>query len=92
MTRDGSAARNPTGKAVAERDRHLPEDVARLPPADDALDPVDELDRLDAALEHREQRPLVALVHRVLAGREADVGRGAGEPLALGRRREPRRS
>ena len=54
-----------------ERDRHLAEDVARLALADDALDPVDELDRLDAALEHGEERPLVALVRRVLARREA---------------------
>ena len=42
----------------AERDRHLAEDVAGLPLADDALDPVDELDRLDAALEHGEERAL----------------------------------
>ena len=72
-----------------ERDRHLAEDVARTALADDALDPVDELDRLDAALEHGEERPLVALVRRVLARHEADVGRRAGEPLAL-RRAESR--
>ena len=41
-TRDGSAARNPTGNTVAERDRHLAEDVARRRSADDALDAVDE--------------------------------------------------
>ena len=75
-----------------ERDRHLPEDVSRASLADDALDPVDELDRLDAALEHGEERALAALVHRVLARHEADVGRCAGKPLALGgaERREDR--
>ena len=52
--------------------------------ADDALDPVDELDRLDAALEHGEERALVALVRGVLARRERDVRRRAREPLALG--------
>ena len=51
--------------------------------ADDARDPVDELDRLDAALEDGEERALVALVHRVLAGDEPDVRRGPREPLAL---------
>ncbi len=51
----------------AERDRHLAEDVSRASLADDALDPVDELDRLDAALEHGEERALAALVRRVLA-------------------------
>jgi hypothetical protein len=71
MTRDASAARKPTG--------HLPDDVAGVPLADDALDPVDELDRLDATLEHGEQRPLAAFVHGVLAGDEADVGRHPGE-------------
>ena len=84
MTRDASAARNPTGNTRAERDRHLAEDVPRAALADDALDPVDELDRLDAALEHGEERALAALVRRVLARHEADVGRGAGEPLTLG--------
>ena len=67
----------------AERDRHLAEDVAGVALADHALDPVDELDRLDAALEHGEERALVALVRRVLARDEADVGRRAREPLAL---------
>ena len=68
-----------------EHDRHLAEDVAGLPLADDALDPVDELDRLDPTLEHGEERPLVALVRRVLARHEADVAAARAEPLALGR-------
>ena len=68
-----------------ERDRHLAEDVPRAALADDALDPVDELDRLDATLEHGEERALAALVRRVLARHEADVGRGPGKPLAVGR-------
>ena len=72
----------------AERDRHLAEDVARVALADDALDAVDEPHRLDAAVEHREERPLVALVSRELARAEADVGRGAADALALGRARD----
>ena len=39
--------------------------------ADDALDPVDELDGLDATLEHGEERALVALVRGVLARQRA---------------------
>ena len=56
------------GEDRPEDDRHLPEQVSRLALADHALDPVLELDGLDAALEHREQRALAALVGRVLAG------------------------
>src|SRR5207248_6126885 len=71
---------------------HLAEDVARATLADNALDPVDELHRLDAALEHGEERALAALVGGVFARDEADVRRHAGELLALGRieRREER--
>ena len=50
------------------------------------------LDRLDPALENREERPLAALVHRVLAGQQGDVGGRARQPLALRRRRARRRS
>jgi hypothetical protein len=67
----------------AEHDRDLAEDVPGTALADDALDPVDDLDRLDAALEDREQRALGALVRGVLARRERDVGRCPREPLAL---------
>ena len=70
----------PDGEDRAERDRHLAEGVARLPLADDALDPVDELDRLDPALQHGEQRALGALVRRVLARHEGDV---RGQPREL---------
>ncbi len=45
--------------------------------------PSTSFDRLQPALEHREQRPLVARVDRVLAGHEPDVRREPGEPLAL---------
>ena len=83
MTRDGSAARNPTGNTVPSAIGTSPKMSPGLALADDALDPVDELDRLDAALEHREQRALVALVRGVLARRQPDVRRDAGEPLAL---------
>ena len=61
----------------------LPEDVSGPPLADHALDAVDELDHLDPTLEQSEERSLVSLVHRVLAGAEADVGRDATEPLAI---------
>jgi hypothetical protein len=65
----------------SERDRHLAEDVARVAHADDARDAVGQLDRLDPALEHREQRALLALVCGVLAGAEAEVRRHARKPL-----------
>ena len=70
-------------KRRAHRNRHLAEDVPGKPFAHHALDPVDALDDLDSAFEHREQRPLVAFVSRVLPRREADVGRPEREPLAL---------
>jgi hypothetical protein len=73
----------------AERDRHLAEDVAGLPVADDLRDPVEVLDRLDLSGEQAEERPLAALVGGVLARLEPDVGGSAGEPLAL-RERELR--
>ena len=66
-----------------EGDRHLPEDLAGPALADDALDAVDDLYRLDPAGEQREERALVAGVGGVLAGREGDVGCGAREALAL---------
>ena len=89
MTRDGSAARNPTGNTVPSVIGTSPKTSPGLALADGALDAVDELDDLDATLEQAEERALVALVRGVLARREADVGCGAGEPLAL-RRVEPR--
>ena len=84
MTRDVSAARNPTGNTVPSVIGTSPKMSPGRALADDALDPVDKLDRLDAALEHGEERALVALVRGVLARHEADVGRRAGKPLALG--------
>ena len=68
MTRDFSAARKPDREHRPERDRHLAEDVAGRALADDPVEPVDGLDRLDAALEHGEERALVALLRRVLPG------------------------
>ena len=71
------------GEHRSERDRHLAEDVPGLALADDALDPVDELDRFDAALEHGEERALAALVRRVLARHQADVSSRPSKPLAV---------
>jgi len=68
-----------------ESHRHLSENVTRTALADNALDPSDELDRLDATIDDREERALVALVHRVLARHETDVDRHAGEPVAVRR-------
>ena len=50
--------------------------------ADDALDPIDELHRFDATLEHCEERALGALLRRVLARREGDIGGNPGKSLA----------
>jgi hypothetical protein len=92
MTRELSAARKPAGEHSAERDRHLAEDVAAAALADDALDSVDELDRLDATLEHGEERPLRTLGRRVLTRDEADVRRRTREtvPVLLPERSEGR--
>ena len=51
--------------------------------ADDALDPVGELDRLDPPLDDREERTFGALVRGVLPRHEADVRRSPRQPLAL---------
>ena len=75
----------PGREGRSERDRDLPEDVTRQAFPDDALDTVDEPDRLDATLDQSEERSLVSFVSRVLPGAEADVGRDMTEPLAIGR-------
>jgi hypothetical protein len=67
-----------------ERDRHLPEDVSREARADDALDPVNERNRLDATLEQAEERAFVTLVRGVFARSEADVRCGARQPVLIG--------
>ena len=61
MTRDGSAARNPTGNTVPSVIGTSPKTSPGCALADDALDPVDELDRLDPTLEDGEERALAAL-------------------------------
>jgi hypothetical protein len=73
-----------------EHDRHLPEDVPWVALADDALDPVDQLDRLDAAGEHGEERALAPGVRRILAGHEVDVRRPPRKVLTLGRSESPK--
>ena len=50
--------------------------------ADEALDAVDDLHHLDAALEEPDQGGVVALVGGVLARRQADVGCRTREALA----------
>ena len=85
----------PDGKHGAERDRDLAEDVAGVSLPDDRLDPVFDLDGLDAALEQREERALVAGIRGVLAGWEGDVGRRARQALLVrgieaGKDRDPR--
>ena len=67
----------------AESDRDLPEHVAGAPVADDALDPVHELDRLDPPGEEPEERALGGGVRRILARLERDVRGDAREPFAL---------
>ena len=62
--------------------------------ANDSLDSVRELHDLDASVEEREQRRLIALVGGVLPGREADVGGRArqaltGHRLEAGEDRDP---
>src|SRR5438876_9903196 len=68
-----------------ERHRHLPENVPRAAVADNALEPIDELDRLDPTLENSEERALVALMHGVLARHQTDVRCYAGETVAVHR-------
>ena len=57
-----SAGAESDGEDSPEADRHLTEDVPGNALADQALDPVDVLRHLDAAVEHREQRLLAALL------------------------------
>lgn len=81
--RRNSGAAPPASRATAavatwegrgEGRRHLPENRAGQSPAQRALDTSEALDHLDLAGQHRVQRALSALVHRVLAGVEADDG------------------
>jgi hypothetical protein len=67
-----------------QHDRHLAEDVPGEALADDALDPVDGLDRLDAAVEHGEDRALVALVGSIFPRHQANVRRHPRKLLSLG--------
>jgi hypothetical protein len=69
----------------SERDRHLPEDVTRLPLADHAPHAIDEPEHLEPTLEDAEQRPRITLVHSGLAGNERDVRHYPGKPVAFGR-------
>ena len=85
----------PDGKHGAQGDRELAEDVAGVSLPDDRLDPVFDLDGLDAALEQREERALVARIRGVLASWEGDVGRRARQALLVrgieaGKDRDPR--
>ena len=85
MTRDFSAARNPTGNTVPSVIGTSPNSSPGLALADHPLDAVHELGRFDPPLEHGEERALAALGRRVLARHEADVRGRSGEPLAVSR-------
>ena len=65
-------------------DRHLSDQVAGITSAHDPLDAVLDRDGLDVALEHGEERPVLARVDEELARVEMDVCRQPGEPLTLG--------
>ena len=67
----------------SERDRHLPEDVARRSLPDHALDAVDASDHLDPTLEEAEQRLRITLMHGGLARNEPDVRDHPGKSVAL---------
>jgi hypothetical protein len=85
----------PDREDCPKRERHLPEDVPRETLADGPLDPFHRLDRLDATLDQREERLILALVHRVgrlptfaaldpaardrLSRAAADISQAAGE-------------
>src|SRR5205823_6346223 len=73
----------PNWKHRPETDRHLPENVPGAALAEDALDPVHQLDRLDSTFEHGKEGPLAALVHRVFARYEADIRDGPGKLFAF---------
>ena len=69
----------------SERDRHLPEDVTRLPLTDHTLHAVDPPQHLEPPRQNTEQRPPITLVHRELVSNERDVPHHPGKPLELGR-------
>jgi hypothetical protein len=73
------------GVRHTERDRHLADDVPRMPLTEHPLDAVHDLDGLDEPVQQAEERGLVALVRRVLARSEGDVRGRAGESLDLER-------
>ena len=64
-----------------ERDRHLPENVAGEPLADDADDAVRDTEYLEASLEDAEERAIVSFVDCELAGRQRDVRDDFREPV-----------
>ena len=69
----------------SERDRHLPEDVTRLPLADHAFHAVDTPQHLDPTRQDAEQRPSITLVYSELAGNERDVRHHTCKPVELAR-------
>ncbi len=73
----------PRGMGCAERDRDLAEEVAGPSLPDHAPDAVRHPDGLDPPLEKDEQGRQIALVHRVLAGVEREVGCDTAEPLEV---------
>ena len=65
-----------------KRDRNLAEDIAGTSLADDAVDSINDLYRLNSAVKQSEQRPFFALVGGVFARHQTDVGCHARKPLA----------
>src|SRR5947208_17024604 len=85
MTRDASAARKPTGNTVPSTIGTSPKTSPTPRSPRTRSIPSTSPDRLDAPLEHGEERALFTLVRRKLPGYEADVRRHLGKLLALGR-------
>ena len=68
-----------------EGDRDLAEDVARLALADNAVDAVDRLHRLDSSLEEPEEGAVVTLACGVFALYKAEIRSGPSNLLAVER-------
>ena len=66
-----------------EHDRHLPENVTRITITKHPLDTINDPDRLDPPLDHREQCPLITLVRGVLALHQRHISSHTTDLLTL---------